>query len=63
LPLAAATGAWVGLGILYLVLLVTLGLMSLRKGHWVWFILGIFIPVCWLIGALLPRSREAREAR
>ena len=57
MPLAVATGAWVGLGILYFVLLVTLGLMSLRKGHWVWFILGIFIPVCWLIGALLPPTR------
>ena len=57
MPLAVATGAWVGLGILYLVLLVTLGITSLRKGHWVWFILGIFIPVCWLIGALLPPTR------
>ena len=63
MPLAVATGAWVGLGILYFILLLTLGITSLRKGHWVWFILGIFIPVCWLIGALLPPSREAREAR
>ena len=57
MPLALATGAWVGLWILYLVLLVTLGVMTLRKGHWVWFILGIFIPVCWLIGAMLPPAR------
>ncbi len=45
--------------VLYLVLLVTLGIISIRKGHWVLFILGIFIPLFWLIGALLPR-RHAR---
>jgi hypothetical protein len=41
-------------GILYFVLLVTLGLMSIRKGHWVMFIIGIFFPLFWLIGALMP---------
>ena len=50
-------GVGFGLGILYLVLLFTLGLMTLRKGHWVMFIVGIFIPLFWIIGALLP-SRE-----
>jgi hypothetical protein len=42
-------------GIIYFVLLVTLGILSLRKGHWVMFIIGLFIPIFWLIGALLPR--------
>ena len=46
-------------GILYIVLLVTLGLMSIRKGHWVMFILGIFLPLFWLIGALMPPREEA----
>jgi ABC-type multidrug transport system permease subunit len=46
-------------GILYFVLLVTLGIMSIRKGHWVMFIIGIFFPLFWLIGALLPRREEA----
>ncbi|HUD77254.1 MAG TPA: hypothetical protein VMR00_05340 [Streptosporangiaceae bacterium] len=41
--------------ILYFVLLVTLGVLSLRKGHWLMFIVGIVIPVFWLIGAVLPR--------
>ena len=41
-------------GILYFVLLVTLGIMSIRKGHWVMFILGIVFPLFWLIGALMP---------
>jgi hypothetical protein len=31
-------------GILYFVLLVTLGLLSIRKGHWVMFILGEPVP-------------------
>jgi hypothetical protein len=46
-------------GIIYFVLLVTLGVLSLRKRHCVMFIVGWFIPLCWLIGALLPR-RVAR---
>ena len=42
-------------GIIYFVLMVTLGVVSLRKGHWVMFIVGVFIPIFWFIGALLPR--------
>lgn len=45
------------LGVIYFVLLVTLGIISIRKGHWVMFIIGLFIPLFWLIGALLP-NRE-----
>ncbi len=45
------------LGAIYLILLITLGVISLRKGHWVMFIIGIFLPLFWLIGALIP-SRE-----
>ena len=53
-PLAVSAGAWVGIGVLYFILLLTLGIMSIRKGHWVMFIIGIFIPLFWLIGALMP---------
>jgi hypothetical protein len=46
----------IGGGILYLVLLFTLGILTIRKGHWVMFLLGIPLPVFWLIGALMsPR--------
>ena len=48
---------WYGIGFgvfLYLVLLFTLGVITLRKGHWVMFILGIFLPIFWLIGAVIP---------
>ena len=45
---------WIGGGILYLVLLFTLGVLTIRKGHWVMFIVGLFIPLFWIIGALMP---------
>ena len=51
-------GYWIGGGILYIVLLVTLGILALRKGHWVMFIIGLFIPLFWLIGAILPPVRR-----
>ena len=47
-------------GILYFILLVTLGVIAIRKGHWVMFIIGIFLPLFWLIGALLPPTATAR---
>ena len=46
-------------GVLYFILLVTLGIMSIRKGHWVMFIIGIVFPLFWLIGALMPPRQEA----
>lgn len=57
-PLAASTGV-VLLGIIYFVLLITLGVLCLRKGHWIMFIIGIFIPLFWIIGAVIPpKSRD-----
>jgi hypothetical protein len=51
-------GMWWGIGagavILYFILMVVLGLTCLRKGHWVMFILGIFFPLFWIIGAIIP---------
>ena len=44
----------IGGGILYIVLIVTIGVMCIRKGHWVMFIVGIFFPLFWLIGAIMP---------
>jgi hypothetical protein len=55
--LAMAGGFYVLWVAIYLVLIVTLGIMSLRKGHWVMFIIGIFFPIFWLIGAILPSRR------
>ena len=58
--IAAETVTIVLGGLLYLILLLTLGILSIRKGHWVMFIIGIFIPLFWLIGALLPPTASAR---
>jgi hypothetical protein len=55
--LVSTTGYGVLLGVIYLVLLVTLGIMSLRKGHWVMFLIGIIFPILWLIGAIMPARR------
>ena len=44
----------IGLGVVYLVLIVTLAVMSFRKGHWVLGLIGFIFPVLWLIGAILP---------
>jgi len=49
-----------GLAILWLVLLIVLGISCLRKGHWVMFILGFFLPLFWIIGAVIsPRTQTA----
>jgi len=50
-----------GLAILWIVLMVTLGIMTLRKGHWMLFILGIFLPLFWIVGAMIAPA-PARQA-
>jgi ATP/ADP translocase len=52
--LAASGPLWGLLVVIYIVLLIVLGVTSLRKGHWIMFIIGIFIPLFWIIGAVLP---------
>ncbi len=57
---------WWGVGILgfviWLTLLVILGVATLRRGHWIMFILGIPLPIFWLIGAIIPPTARAQEA-
>jgi hypothetical protein len=55
---------WTGglLGLLWIVLLITLGVMTLRKGHWVMFIVGIFLPLFWIIGAVIPSKHPETAA-
>jgi hypothetical protein len=52
--LAVSGPLWGLLVVIYFVLLVVLGVTSLRKGHWIMFIIGIFIPLFWIIGAVMP---------
>jgi hypothetical protein len=49
----------IGGSILYFVLIITLGVMTIRKGHWVMFVIGFFLPFFWLIGAIIPSRRTA----
>ena len=47
---------WFGIGgfLLYAVLLLTCGIRSGQRGHPVFFIVGFFFPILWIIGAFLP---------
>ena len=56
---------WTGglLGLLYFVLMITLGIITIRKGHWVMFIIGIFFPLLWIIGALMPPKNPLNQLR
>lgn len=57
-------GILIGLGaVLYVVLLITLGIVSIRKGHWIMFIVGIFVPLFWVIGGLMPPTAAAQARR
>jgi hypothetical protein len=56
--IAMAGGLYVLWGAIYLVLIVTLGVLSIRKGHWVMFLIGFIFPLFWLIGAVLPPRRR-----
>jgi cadmium resistance protein CadD (predicted permease) len=51
---------YVGLGVIYLVLLFTVAVLTFRKGHWVLGLIGIIFPILWLIGAVLPDKRRRR---
>ncbi len=51
------------LGAFYIMLLIGLGFATLRNGRLFLFILGIFLPLFWLIGALLPPSLAAQMER
>jgi hypothetical protein len=57
----SAVGLSITLGIIYLVLILTLAVLSFRKGHWVLGLIGFVFPVLWLVGALLPARRRRRR--
>jgi hypothetical protein len=44
----------------YITCLFTVCLMTFQKGHIVLGIVGIFIPLLWLIGAFLPAKQGSR---
>jgi hypothetical protein len=56
--LASAGPAIAGFAVLYVVVFIFLGLRCLKKGHWIMFIIGIPVPLFWIIGALIPPVRR-----
>ena len=57
---------WWGIGFgglfLYLVLVFTLGLMTLRNGHGWMFFLGIFFRLLWIFGAFMAPPERPQSA-
>ena len=45
--------------VIYIVCIFTVATITFRNGHWILGILGIFFPVFWLIGVILPPTEEA----
>jgi hypothetical protein len=54
--------AWVITAVIWVLLFIFLGIRTLRRGHWVMFIIGLFLPLFWIIGALIPPTASAQAA-
>jgi hypothetical protein len=54
---------WILCALAYLAALVWLGFRTLNNGHTVLFILGLFMPLLWILGVLLPPTHDASAAR
>jgi hypothetical protein len=58
-----STVLWFLFAALYVLVLITLGVATLRKGHILLFVIGIFFPLLWVIGALIGPTPRAAGAR
>ena len=47
------------LSTIYIVSIFTVAGITFRNGHWILGILGIFFPVFWLFGVILPPTKKA----
>jgi hypothetical protein len=54
---------WFLFAALYVVVLITLGVTTLRKGHVLLFVVGIILPFLWIVGALIGPTPRAAGAR
>jgi hypothetical protein len=55
MSMLAVSGAGIGgFVVLYILLFLVLGLRSIKHGHWIMFLIGIPIPLFWVIGGLMP---------
>ena len=50
---------WTTLVVLYIALLISLGMSTFRKGHYVLFWVGLVFPVLWIVGALMSPTHHA----
>jgi hypothetical protein len=50
------------LAVLYFIALISLGVTTLRKGHYFLFFVGIIFPILWIVGALMSPTPRAAEA-
>jgi hypothetical protein len=55
-------GIGFGIALVYVLVLLTLGLTTLRKGHGWMFFFGIFFPVFWLVGAFIGPTATVEAA-
>ena len=46
--------------LIYLAILVIWGLGCVQKSRWLWFVLGFFLPILWIIGSSRPASSSAQ---
>jgi hypothetical protein len=56
---------WVGgsLAVIWVIVFFMFAFTALAKGHWVMFIIGFFLPIFWIIGALIePTPRAVADA-
>jgi hypothetical protein len=59
MSILAVSSAGIGaLGLLYILVFLILGLRSIKHGHWIMFLVGIPIPLFWVIGGLMPPVRR-----
>jgi hypothetical protein len=57
-PPAISVAGIGGFALLYVLVFLFLGIRSIKHGHWVMFLLGIPIPLFWIIGGLMPPVRQ-----
>jgi hypothetical protein len=57
---------WWGFGgalvLIWVIVFFMFAFTALRKGHWIMFIIGFFLPIFWIIGALIPPTARAGGA-
>jgi hypothetical protein len=50
---------WIVLGIVYVICWIVFALSTLRKGHYLLFVIGFIFPVLWIVGAIIAPTRSA----